>query len=461
MNKNINELLNDIPLYSRFLTVGEIDHLVNLIINMPNVKHTIIGHTINNEPLTMLDIGKGEKTALIIGVPHSDEPLGSLVATFFARWLATHPTANNFGWRWLIIPILERRGMHLNEGWFTMPDSFALMAKSSFREPTEDQYEWTFPIHYEDYQWTKSRPETIAVKEVLEREKPELLCSLHHSGFTNAYYYFSEDIPNIYTKLMKFADNLRIPLSDTMTSPDVPFGKMFSPGFYQMYGLKDYIDYYNKKDPMSLMAIKRGACSDEWYQNEIGGFSFNCEVPMYLSPIFMDKTPSTKSFKEVVEERYRRKKARLKYSTRLLNKLKDYSETADKTLYDASQKHIVNAQASLEHEKRMLGLVEERIATKAEAFENEVLVDLFDLFFLGEIWRVAESICVKGSAPKICQLMEEADLEIKSLAKNVESKGNFYRVPIRTSAKMQLGSILIITEEMEKKSLNNQINNPK
>jgi hypothetical protein len=399
----------------------------------------------------MLTVGHGENTALIIGVPHSDEPLGSLVVTFFARWLAKHPEANGLGWRWLFIPILERRGMRLNEGWFNMPESLAAMAKSTFREPTEFQYEWTFPISYDDYQWTRSRPETIAVKNILKKEKPILLCGLHHSGFTNAYYYFSEDFPEVYPKLEKFAASLQMPLSDT--APDVAFGKMLYPGFYQMYGLKDYIDYYTKKDPMVLPTIKRGACSDEWFQNEIGGFSFNCEVPMYLTPKLKDKTPSRISYQKMNEEKYKRKKSRVAYSLKLLDKLKKNSDMANSHLLISAEKHIANAQASLEHEKRILAKTENRSVTKAEKFENSVLEDLFDLFFLGQIWRVAESICIKGGAPNVCSLMDAADIEIKALAKSVQERGSFYHIPIRTSVIMQLGSILIIAEELKKKGI--------
>lgn len=416
---------------------------------MVGVRASIIGHTINGEPLRMLTIGGGEKTALIIGVPHSDEPLGSLVVTFFARWLASHPEVEGLGWRWLFIPILERRGMRLNEGWFNMPESLAAMAKSTFREPTELQCEWTFPISYDDFHWTKSRPETIAVKNILEKEKPHLLCGLHHSGFTNAYYYFSEDFPEVYPKLEKFAASLQIPLSDT--APDVPFGNMLSPGFYQMYGLKDYIDYYTKKDPMILPHLRRGACSDEWYQNEIGGFSFNCEVPMYLTPKLKDKTASSIPYIKMIEERYTRKKSRVDYSLKLLDKLKKNADMADPYLLMAAERHIANAQASLGHEKRILAIAENRPINKAEKFENSVLEDLFDLFFLGQIWRVAESICVKGGAINACRLMESADIEIKTLAKSVQDRGSFYHIPIRTSVMMQLGSILIITQELRKK----------
>jgi len=148
--KIYDEIFRDIPSYSRFLKVDEIDKLIRLITKYPNVDKKTIGKTIENEPLDLLEIGSGEKTALIIGVPHSDEPLGSLVITFFSRWLATHEEIDYFNWKWLFIPILERRGMRLNEGWFNMPHSFAAMAKSNFREPTEDQYEWTFPIKYLD-----------------------------------------------------------------------------------------------------------------------------------------------------------------------------------------------------------------------------------------------------------------------------------------------------------------------
>ena len=449
MEKSYNDVFKDIPSYGRFLKVEEIDNLVNLITKLPGVNHKVIGKTQNDEELVMLDIGKGDKTALIIGVPHSDEPLGSLVVTFLARWLATNQDADYFGWRWLFIPILERQGMRLNEGWFSMPDSFAALAKSNFREPTENQYEWTFPIQYKDYEWTKSRPETIAVTNVIEQEKPDLLCNLHHCGFHNAYYYLSGDFPEVYPKLKKLASSLRMPLSDT--APDVPFGKMFSPGFYQMYGLADYFDYYSKQDPAILTSLKRGACSDEWYHKKIGGFSFNCEVPLYLSSKLQDKKESDKSYKKVLEERIIRQKNRVKYSTKLLSLIKEYSNLADPLLLDVAEKHIINASNSLAHEQRVVDKTEERIALNYEVFENEVIADLFDLFFLGQTWRVAESICVKGGAQTICRLMDIADIEIRSLGKSVQERGIFYQLPIRNSVKMQTGSIIIIAEALKNK----------
>jgi len=450
LNKNYEEIYSDIPTYGRFLKLDEIDNLVKSITKFPNVKIKNIGKTIDNETLTMLEIGKGEKTALITGVPHSDEPLGSLVVTFFARWLATHPEKEYFGWRWLFVPILERRGMRLNEGWFNMPHSFDAHARSNFREPTDDQYEWTFPIEYDQHTWVKSRPETLAVKKVLEEEKPDLLCNLHHSGFYNAYYYLSRNIPEVYDNLRKLAKSCMIPLSNL--SPDVPFGKMYEPGFYQMYGLRDYIDYYKEKDPDVLTTIQRGACSDEWYNKEVGGFSFNCEVPLYLSAKLQDKTISKKSYKKVLISKYNRKKKRVKYSIKLINLIENYSDLADPLLLDGAEKHVANAQISLDHEKRILDKTEDKAITESEVFDNEVLADIFDLFFLGQIWRLAESICIKGGNPKICSIMDTLDIELKSIAKNTQERGGFYQLPIRNSVKMQLGSILIIANALKNKN---------
>ena len=129
MDKIYNKIYKDIPSYDRFLKVDEIDKLVNIIASFSNVKKKIIGNTLENEDLISIEIGDADKTALIIGVPHSDEPLGSLVVTFFSRWLALNDKINNFNWRWIFIPILERRGMRLNEGWFNLPGSFSALGE--------------------------------------------------------------------------------------------------------------------------------------------------------------------------------------------------------------------------------------------------------------------------------------------------------------------------------------------
>jgi hypothetical protein len=172
---------------------------------------------------------------------------------------------------------------------------------------------------------------------------------------------------------------------------------------------------------------------------------------MYLSSKLQNKKSSNKSYKKVLEDRLIRQKNRIDYSVKILNLIKEYSSLADPLLLDVAEKHIINAYNSLEHEKRIVTTTEDRMAINYEVFENEVIADLFDLFFMGQAWRVAESICIKGGAPKICRLMDSVDIEIKSLGKSIKERGAFYQLPIRNSVKMQLESILIIAEALKNK----------
>jgi hypothetical protein len=47
--------------------------------------------------------------------------------------------------------------------------------------------------------------------------------------------------------------------------------------------------------------------------------------------------------------------------------------------------------------------------------------------------------------------MDTADIQIKNLGKMVQQRGNFYQLPLRSSVKMQLGSILIISDVLKNK----------
>ncbi|NLE04307.1 MAG: murein peptide amidase A [Crenarchaeota archaeon] len=444
MRKMVFEkFLQEVPQYERFMTLEEIEKEFNKNLKTSVVEKKIIGNTIENKPLYMYELGKGEKTAMIIGVPHSDEPLGSLDLTFFVQWMIAHPEADFFNWRWLIIPVLEQRGMKMNEGWLSNFGSLEYMAKYNFREPTEDQYEWSFPFTYKNYEWTQTRPEANAVKETLRSEKPNLLCGLHHSGFYDTYYYFSHDLPEAYPELRELATNLQLPLSQN--APDVPFGETLTPGFYKMYGLKDYFNYYSKNEPESLLRLRRGACSDEWYQEEIGGFSFNCEVPLFNSLVNRDDKISNRKLKELLQERKAKEQTIIQYCTENLTKLEPSFNVAEPVLLNSLMKHLSTAILSLEHDELRKQLATERNATNFEVFENDIMSDVTNLLLIGQLWHVAKTINQNQKETKITKLIEDLDYKIKTLATTTQIKGKFAPFSIQKLVRMQLGSILIIS----------------
>ncbi len=443
-NNHFDKILEEVPNYSRFLKMTEIEKLEDSLKQHSSVNQKTIGKTAENKPLKMFTLGNGEKTGLIIGVPHSDEPLGSLVTTYFIDWMAKHSEANFFGWRWLIIPVLEQRGMRLNEGWFDNISSLVDTAKSYFREPTENQYEWTFPFEYKDYKWVQSRPESSAIKEVIKEEKPDLLYSLHHCGYYDSYFYFSKSLPKAYPRLRKLSCNLGLALSTS--SPDVPFGKSLEPGFYQMYGLKDYIDYYSEHEPISLLTMRRGASSDEWYQNTVEGFSFNCEVPLFSSSMKTDSKPSSRKLKSLLQNRRKKTANTIDYCINLLNKLEPFFRLSDPVLLGSVLKNVANAKLELENTAAEIDEKKNPNATNYEVFENDLMVDIADLLLVGQVWRVTENIHRNIKDCETKYMLERIDQKITVLAKKVDKKGGFKPIPLQKLVKMQLGSLLIISD---------------
>lgn len=445
MNGNqFTRVLRDVPDYSRFLKVDEIETLAGDFRRFSSVEERTIGKTAENKPLKMYTVGSGEKTGLIIGVPHSDEPLGSLVTVYFVDWMLKHPEVDFFGWRWLIIPVLEQRGMRMNEGWFGSWASLVDTAKWYFREPTENQYEWTFPFEYKNYTWVHSRSESDAVKEVIRDEKPDLLCNLHHCGFYDTYFYFSRDLPEAYPRLRELSDRLGLPLSTS--NPDVPFGKILTPGFYQMYGLRDYIDYYTRYEPEKLLTMRRGSTSDEWYQDTIGGFSFNCEVPLLKSSVKKDNESSGFPMREVLEKRREKKEVTINYCIDVLNALEPFFCFSDSGLLGSVLKHVASAKLELEFAEAKVQAAGKRDATNFEVFENDLMVDVTDLLLLGQVWRVAETIRVNQSKTEARNITARIDRKIMTLAKKAACRGGFVTIPLQKLIKMQLGSILIIAD---------------
>ena len=448
MNCNyFNKIITEIPNYSRFLRVKEIEEFAGNFRQYPYVEEKTIGKTAENTPLKMYIMGSGKKTGLIIGVPHSDEPLGSLVTIYFTDWMLRHPEVDFFGWRWLIIPVLEQRGMRMNEGWFDSWDSLVNTAKWYFREPTENQYEWTFPFEYKNYKWVHSRPESIAVKEIIKTEKPDLLCNLHHSGFYDTYFYFSRDLPKAYSRLRKLSKDLGLPLSTS--SPDVPFGKVLTPGFYQMYGVRDYIDYYINNQSENLLTLRRGASSDEWYQDTVGGFSFNCEVPLLESPIKKDNKISNLKLRSLLERMTEKRTATINYCIDVLTEIEPFFCLANPVLLNSVLKHVASAKLELEFAEARIHAAGNRDATNFEVFENNLMVDVADLLLLGQVWRVTETILCSQNKNKVANIGATIDRKIMTLAKKTNNRGGFAPIPLQKLIKMQLGSILIVADVLQ------------
>jgi hypothetical protein len=282
------------------------------------------------------------------------------------------------------------------------------------------------------------------VKEILKNEKPDLLCNLHHCGFYDTYFYFSRGLSEAYPRLRELSDNLGLPLSTS--TPDVPFGKVLTPGFYQMYGLKDYIDYYTRNEPENLLTMRRGSTSDEWYQDTIGCFSFNCEVPLLESLIKKDGKVSNNKLGDLLEKRRKKRADTIQYCINVLTKLEPFFRLSDPLLLVSVLKHVANAKLELEFAASGKKAAGDRNATNFEVFENDLMVDIGDLLLLGQVWRVTETIRRNQRKSQTGNIALRTDGKIMALAKKINYRGGFVPIPLQKLIKMQLGSLLIIAD---------------
>ena len=84
---NISRILENIPDYSEFMTVEELDNSSRKLAEaFEGVELIDIGKSGSGRPILCLKIGNGEKNALLFAFPHPNEPIGSLTVEFLAQY---------------------------------------------------------------------------------------------------------------------------------------------------------------------------------------------------------------------------------------------------------------------------------------------------------------------------------------------------------------------------------------
>jgi hypothetical protein len=82
------------------------------------VRH--LGTSRDGRPIPLLSVGEGQKSALIVGAPHPNEPTGCLTVLAMLARLGREPNFQQTpGWQWHFIPAIDIDGIALNEGWFS------------------------------------------------------------------------------------------------------------------------------------------------------------------------------------------------------------------------------------------------------------------------------------------------------------------------------------------------------
>lgn len=442
-------ILDEVPDYKAFYSVDKLNASSEKLAqeHPDKVKIFNIGTSRNLEDIKALRIGKGKKTALLFGFPHPNEPIGSMTLEYIAERLVEDSTLDKLDFTWFIVKCADPDGARLNEGWFKGPFTPLNYALNFYRPPGYQQIEWTFPIKYKTLNWNKPIPETKALMNIMEKQKPQFMYSLHNSGFGGVYFYVSAPCKPLYQKFQDLARKEELPLH--LGEPEAPYMKKLAKAIFKMptsVEAYEFLKKHTQKDPAKI--INYGTSSDDYARKVADSFTLVCEMPYYYDPRIGDTSKSDVQREVAVmhsiklaEERYDFIKN--KYSE-VKTSLQGYKEK--KPFVDAIEDFLLRFPDTIAARKNWAHTDPKlkRQATVAEKFDCYVITLFYNLLYLGMLYRSIENTKNGKTEKEVFHQIQEGN-------KKLEKQLSYRVIPIRSLVKVQLGSALVTAEYISKK----------
>ncbi|MDD7967684.1 M14 family zinc carboxypeptidase [Actinomycetospora lemnae] len=251
-----------------------------------------VGTSGQGEPLTALTIGAGDgpasPSALVIGLPHPNEPVGGLTALHLARRLAQDDALRaRLGLVWHVVPCIDPDGLRLNEGWLAGPFTREHYARHLYRQAGNEQIEWSFPLAHKDAWFDAVLPETLALMRLVDEHRPVLMASLHNAEVGGVYHYLSRPEPPLHPLLQAIPAQAGLTLH--RGEPEAPWIPLLAEGIYRSLDIRDAYDHLEVTGEQGSLV---GGNSTGAYAARHGTLTLVTEVPYWRDDRLGDETPS-------------------------------------------------------------------------------------------------------------------------------------------------------------------------
>ena len=399
---DLEALLARVPEYREFFTLEELQtRSQRLGAEFPGlIRREIVGASAEGRPIELVTVGHGRTPVLLVGVPHPNEPIGTLTVDFLCRLLCEDATLRaRLDITLHAVQVADPDGYVLNEGWFKGIFSPLRYALNYYRPPHREQVEWSFPVDYKTLRFTTPAPETAAIMRVMERVRPRVFYSLHNAGFCGVYFYVSRERPELFSRLHRLVASQGLPLH--RGEPEVPYLRTLAPAIYALFGIDATYEYLARtlgEDPAAV--IEAGTSSDDWLARVGEAFSLVCELPYYTAPALEDTGPAGRTRRDAV----------LAGAARAAALLAERAE-AEMPSYD-------------------------REATRAEALDATVCKPFNHMLYLGEVYRLAEIVGEHALASRL-------HARLADIAADIEQESALRVLPLRPLVAIQAGAGLL------------------
>ncbi|WP_408958368.1 M14 family zinc carboxypeptidase [Natrinema sp. 74] len=377
-----------IPRYESFLTVDEHrDRDRALAAAHDHVEYRERGESANGETIWTVTVGDGDRSALLLGAPHPNEPIGSMTIDFLLHELATNDELRaSLDYEFHCLPVADPDGVRLNEGWFDGPFTLSNYALNFYRTPPDEQVEATFPVDHEGYSFDEPAPETRVLMDLIEAHRPEFVYSFHNAAFGGCYYYLSEPLEPLSDVLSSLPNEYDVPLH--RGEPEWFTMESFDDAIYRLPTFADQFDDVRNHDDIDPEeALLGGNVFDYARRFNDDVVEFVVELPYFHDPQIQDRTELDRTRTDVIREGVRTQQA-------LLKEMRDGVEAVAAYLPDTPMaREAEGAVPHFENElESKLEWVEstvetDRSATVAEHVDERYLRQYHLLTYLGMLLR--------------------------------------------------------------------------
>ncbi|WP_067840590.1 M14 family zinc carboxypeptidase [Nocardia lijiangensis] len=293
----IAEIIGSVPPISAFPTAEEMNTFVDrLAVDHPGrVLVTEIGRSRSGQTIRNVRIGSGPRPILVLGSPHSNEPIGlATTRHLLSRLAADESLTSSLEATWNFVPLVDPDATRLGEGWFGGPFTRTTVARHFYRPPSDLQAEWTFPMNWRGTAIGRPLPETQALMTLIDATRPALVASLHNADFSGGFAYVSGGDSDYWNSLTRHITGNGLPLY--RGEPDAPGAELLAEGIFRMPSFDQMCGAIaaGGEDPLSLSGGSSGH-----YAGQYGGAYLVSELPLWTDPRLADHTGSEMSVAEL------------------------------------------------------------------------------------------------------------------------------------------------------------------
>lgn len=388
-----------------------------------------LGTSAQGRPIDLVSIGEGPRSALLVGTPHPNEPIGCAAITSLMDRLIDDPAfEKGKGYRWHFIKSIDPDGVALNEGWFKGALSYDDYLRDFFRPAFIRQPDYTFPFESDGYSFSASTPENLCWRAAFEVARPDLNVSLHNAEVGGVFFILTAGLAGVADKLASevAVSGLQINEVGEALYPTI------TPGVF----LNDGIAEITTRLAGSGFVWEAGSSSADYAFQRYGTETLICEVPMWRDPRDSDLRPSGLTLADFAESTSGERRACGELLQRAEPLLSNMATTADEqALYAAVADH------------RMTGFSDVADAYRAELAVREigaaeVIYRCANVRAVSMVKRLAESVRAREASEAAQKLYRETSDLLEKLLVAWPATSNFQPLPVSLAAAVQVRSIL-------------------